>query len=207
MVWVADSFEGFPEVDDTDSEALRLSALDFLAAPLDDVRESFNRLGFERGVEFVPGFFQDTLPSLRGRRWALVRLDADTYEPTRLALDRLYPGLALGGYVVVDDYFAFQGCRQATDEFRIENGITEPIERIDFPGARWRRESEHALQSPPPSHALPRTTRPRPRAERDARIRTQRELELERELHELRARLAETGVRPWLRRRLGRRTR
>jgi O-methyltransferase len=207
-VWVADSFEGFPEVDDADSEAFRLSALDFLAAPLEEVRESFARLGCDRGVEFVPGFFQDTLPGLAGRRWSLIRLDADTYEPTRLALDRLYPGLSVGGYMVVDDYFAFQGCRQAIDQFRSENGITEPLERIDFAGVRWRRESEHSVQAPLPDHARPRTTHPRPPATRDAQVRTERELELERELAALTARLAahdaEVGLRPWLRRKLGR---
>jgi O-methyltransferase len=206
-VCVADSFEGFPEVDEADSEAFRLSALDFLAAPLEEVRESFARLGCERGVEFVPGFFQDSLAGLAGRSWALVRLDADTYEPTRLALDRLYPGLAVGGYLIVDDYFTFQGCHQAIDQFRDENGITEPLERIDFGAARWRRESEHSVQAPLPSHARPRTTRPRPRAGRDAQIRTERELELERELAELRSRLAEAGLRPWLRRKLRQRRR
>jgi hypothetical protein len=179
--------------------------------PLEEVRASFARLGLERGVEFVPGFFQDTLPGLAGRRWSLVRLDADTYEPTRLALDRLYPGLAVGGYVVVDDYYTFQGCHQAIDQFRDENGITEPLERIDFASVRWRRESEHSVQAPMPAHARPRTLRPRPPAARDRVVRTERELALERELAEVRAQLAardaEAGLRPWLRRRLGRRAR
>ena len=205
-VCVADSFEGFPEVDDADVEAFRLSALDFLAVPLDEVRGNFARLGFERGVEFVPGFFQDTLPGLAGRRWSLVRLDSDTYEPTRLALDSLYPDLAVGGYVVVDDYYTFQGCHHAIDQFREENGITDPLERIDFGAVRWRRESAHSVQATVPSHALPRTTQPRARAARDAVIHTERELELERELAELRARLAalEAGTGSWLARKLGR---
>jgi hypothetical protein len=206
-VCVADSFEGFPEVDDADAEAFRLSALGFLAVPLEEVQASFARFGLERGVEFVPGFFQDTLPGLAGRRWALVRLDADTYEPTRLALDHLYPGLAVGGYVVVDDYYTFQGCHQAIDQFREENGITEPLERIDFAAVRWRRESEHTVRAPLPAHARPRTTRPRPPAARDRVVRTEREVALERELAELKARLADAGLGPWLRRKLGRRAR
>ena len=133
-VYVADSFEGFPADDSLD-------AYDFLAAPLEEVQESFARLGLEDGVRFIPGFFEATLPRLADGRWAIVRLDADTYAPTRLALRSLYPGLAPGGYLVLDDYGSFPGCRRAVEEFRAEHGITEPIEKIDPTGVRWRRDS------------------------------------------------------------------
>src|SRR5215216_784729 len=124
-VCVADSFSGFPEDGSTD-----LSAFGFLAVPLEEVRESFARLGCERGVEFVPGYFEDSLRGLADRRWAIVRLDADTYEPTRAALRALYPGLAAGGVLIVDDYGSFEGARRAVDEFRDEHGIEEPLERL-----------------------------------------------------------------------------
>jgi len=138
-VWVADSFQGFHPGDGGDSEALRLSAFDYLAVPVEEVRESFARLGCDRNVRFVPGFFEDTLAGLSGRRWAMVRLDADTYEPTRLGLEHLYPGLVPGGYLIVDDYGSFQGCRQAVDQFRSAHGITEPLEPVDSTCVRWRR--------------------------------------------------------------------
>jgi O-methyltransferase len=204
-VWVADSFQGFPQPDGDDSEAHRVGALDFLAVPQEEVAESFDRLGLREGVRLVPGFFEDTLPGLADRRWSLIRLDADTYEPTRLSLDLLYPSLAVGGYLVLDDYGAFQGCRRAVDQFREENGITEPIERIDFAGARWRRESDAQIRATAP---VPRRERPQ-RAATEPRTRpvpTQREVELERELAGLRDRLAaaeaQIGLRPWLRRRV-----
>ena len=41
-------------------------ACDFLAVALDEVKASFARFGLEEGVTFVPGFFQDTLPTLAG---------------------------------------------------------------------------------------------------------------------------------------------
>lgn len=205
-VWVADSFQGFPQPDSADSEAHRLSAIDFLVAPSEEVSDSFRRLGCDRGVELVEGFFENTLAGLAGRRWALVRLDADTYEPTRLALETLYAGLSVGGYLVIDDYGAFQGCRQAVDQFRAENGITEPIERIGFAGARWRRVSDAPLRmaTGPPAETPPRRAASGPRS---APVPTLRELELEREVIELRERIAaaeaDIGLRPWLRRRLG----
>lgn len=143
-VWVADSFQGFHAGDGADSEAVRLSEFDYLTVPLEEVRDSFARLGCDRNVRFVPGFFEDTLAGLSGRRWSMVRLDADTYEPTRLGLEHLYPGLMPGGYLIVDDYGSFQGCRQAVDQFRDRHGITEPLESVDSTCVRWRRGSAAA---------------------------------------------------------------
>jgi O-methyltransferase len=213
-VWVADSFQGFAAADDG---GVDLSPFDFLAVPLEEVRESFARLGLERGVRFVPGYFEDTLPSLAGRRWALVRLDGDTYEATRHALRCLYPGLAVGGYLIVDDYGSFEGCREAVDEFRAEHGITEPLETVDFTCSRWRRTSEAPIEAPPPA-AAPASAPPVVSGRhRDVDVPTAREVELAGELAALRARLTAAEAeaerlrevpwrrpRAWLRRRIGR---
>ena len=99
--------------------AHRLGAIDFLAVPLEEVRENFARFGCEQGVEFVPGFFEETLPGLAGRRWSIVRLDGDTYEATLTgAASRSTRASAPGGYLIVDDYGALEECRRAVDEFR-----------------------------------------------------------------------------------------
>jgi O-methyltransferase len=204
-VYVADSFQGFPALDAADDHAGRLSAFEFLAVPEQEVRESFARLGLARGVEIVPGFFEQTLAGLTARRWAIVRLDADSYEATRLALDCLYPGLATGGYLIVDDYGSFEGCRQAVDEFRAEHGITEPIETIDYTGARWRRTSDVPITVSPPRTAAPPQAVDRPRR---THVPTVRELELAAQVailqERLRATEAQIGLRAWLRRRVGR---
>jgi len=138
-VWVADSFQGFPPDEQPEDGGLDLRAYEFLTAPLDDVREAFARLGCDQGVEFVPGFFDDSLPALAGRRWAIVRLDADSHDATRQALRCLYDGLEPGGYLIVDDYGSFDGCRRAVDEFRDARGIAEPLEWVDSTCVRWRR--------------------------------------------------------------------
>jgi hypothetical protein len=131
-VWVADSFQGFPRPEGGADHGYDLSAdlagVDFLAVPLEEVKAAFARFGCEQGVEFVPGFFQDTLPGLKGRTWSIIRLDGDTYDSIRVALDSLYAGLARGGYVIVDDYLSLDQCREAVEDFRRERGISEPIE-------------------------------------------------------------------------------
>jgi O-methyltransferase len=190
-VVVADSFQGFPAADELGD----LNAIDFLSVPLEEVRESFARLGLEHGVRFVPGFFEETMPREAGRRWALVRLDADTYDATRAALDALYPGLAVGGYLIVDDYGVMDRaeCRRAVDEFRAEHGIAEPLEEVDWTCVRWRRTDGAPLDIAPSPRPAPARAEAMPRA-RAPHVPTGRELELEREVEALRSR-------PWRRRR------
>jgi O-methyltransferase len=203
-VCVADSFQGFPE--DEAGEPLDLSTYDFLAVPLEEVKANFARFGLEHGVRFVPGFFRDTLPSLGDARWAMVRLDGDTYEATMTTLESLYPGLSPGGHLIVDDYGMLEECGRAVDDFRDRHGITEPLERIDWTGVRWRRESDAAIE-PRRTEAGPAKPAPTPpdRGDRRRDVPTVRELQLEHELAELRERMAAAGRTPERRSKLFRR--
>lgn len=202
-VWVADSFQGFPAPDQSPvqdggdsgyggSLAPFFAAFDYLAAPLDDVQESFARLGYAHGIEFVAGFFEQTLPGLAGgeRRWSVIRLDGDTYDVTLLALRCLYPSLSNGGYLIIDDYLDIDECRQAVDDFRREHSIEEPLEQVDWACARWRRTSERPIE--PYVAPAGETARPRQAMQRPDRhpVSTERELQLEQQLRELNDRLS-----------------
>jgi hypothetical protein len=90
-------------------------------------------------VIFLQGWFRDTLPRLCDERWALIRLDGDLYESIMDGLRNLYPNLAAGGYVVVDDYFSIPACRKAVDDYRREHGIDEPLKTVDPVAVCWRR--------------------------------------------------------------------
>ena len=192
-VWLADSFAGFPEPDAErfpDDGELDLSPHEFLAVGVEEVRSYFSRLGLAEGVRFVPGFFHETMPGLRGGRWSLVRLDGDTYESTWVTLEALYPGLAKGGYLIVDDYGFVPACRRAVDDYRAAHGIDEPLEEVDWNCARWRRESEPAAVDAAAPDPGPPPASPRARKRSgSARVPTERELELERELEEMRQQL------------------
>jgi hypothetical protein len=197
-VWVADSFQGFPAGDAEDFPEDRalddLGPFDFLAVPLEEVADNFARFGCDRGVRFLPGFFEDTMRDTFARRWSIIRIDVDTYETTLLALRSLYPGLSKGGYLIVDDYGALEECRLAVDEFRERNGIAEPLEQVDWTCVRWRRESESQVEAlgdleaeagaskPEPARALARP--------RHSRVPTMHELELEEAIASLRSRVA-----------------
>ncbi|OAA19013.1 O-methyltransferase [Frankia sp. EI5c] len=143
-VWVADSFEGLPPPDparyaaDAGDTHHRNRAL---AISLEEVRDNFRRYGLLDGqVRFLKGWFRDTLPTAPIDRLAVLRLDGDMYESTSDALTSLYPKLSPGGFCIVDDYGAIEGCRAAVDDFRARTGVREEMTRIDWTGVYWRKE-------------------------------------------------------------------
>jgi hypothetical protein len=143
IVFAADSFEGLPPPDETAFPAdvgSRLHTAEVLAVSRNEVARNFDLYGLlDDQVRFLEGWFRDTLPTVRDRTWAVVRLDGDMYESTMDSLTNLYPGLSVGGYLIVDDY-EYEPCKQAVADYRAANAITEPIIPIDWLGAFWRRE-------------------------------------------------------------------
>ncbi len=47
----------------------------------------------------------------------MLHVDCDFYEPVLLTLNTWYPKLSPNGFLQIDDYEEFSGCRKATDEF------------------------------------------------------------------------------------------
>jgi hypothetical protein len=79
-----------------------------------------NTIGYPgEWLHFYKGWFQETLPlhSPKITDIALLRIDADWYASTKVCLDHLYNKVVPGGFVIIDDYGAYEGCRKAVDEF------------------------------------------------------------------------------------------
>lgn len=144
IVWAADSFAGLPEPNASRSPADsgdRHHQASNLAVSLDEVSANFAKYGLlDEQVRFVVGWFQDTLPAAPIDRIAVLRLDGDMYESTKVALESLYPKVTVGGYIVVDDYWNEQlPAKLAVDDFRTAREISDVIHRIDWTGAFWQR--------------------------------------------------------------------
>lgn len=142
-VWVADSFQGLPAPNvrkyPQDQRFVGVETISELAISLDEVKANFARYGLlDDHVQFLKGWFRDTLPTAPIERLALMRLDGDLYESTMDALTNLYDRLSVGGFVIIDD-FDIKACRDAVHDFRQARGITEEIEKIDWTGVYWRR--------------------------------------------------------------------
>lgn len=104
-----------------------------------EVMDNFRRYDLlDDRVQFLPGWFDNTLPAVSRRNWAVIRIDADMYGSTIEALRILYPRLSRGGYLIVDDYGVIESARRAVDDYRAERGISESIEEIDHAGVLWR---------------------------------------------------------------------
>jgi O-methyltransferase len=143
VVWVADSFEGLPPPDaerypqDYGDELHRFADL---AVSVEEVRKNFDRYGLlDAQVNFVKGWFRDSLPLVPIERLALMRLDGDMYESTMDGLINLYPKLQVGGFAIIDDYNAVAGCNKAVDDFRRELRIAADLIPIKGCGAFWRK--------------------------------------------------------------------
>ena len=75
-------------------------------------------------VHFLPGWIPERFPEVADRRFALVHVDVDLYEPTRQALDFFAGRMAPGGVIACDDYGSLlcPGARRACDDFVEERG-------------------------------------------------------------------------------------
>ncbi|MCU7835192.1 MAG: TylF/MycF family methyltransferase [gamma proteobacterium symbiont of Taylorina sp.] len=144
-VFLADSFQGIPAVDlDTyPDDAIhvgsdKMPVLEDNSAS--DVREFFEKMELlDDNVIFLEGWFEDTLPTIATNSIAVLRLDGDIYKSTWEALINLYDKVSSGGFIIIDDYYSWEGCRKAVDDFRSKNGIDEKIIDVDWTCVYWRK--------------------------------------------------------------------
>lgn len=100
------------------------------------VREVLASTGYPRDrFHFVKGPVEETIPAGAPPALALLRLDTDWYESTRHELLHLYPRLADGGVLIIDDYGHWDGSRLAVDEYFARPEV-QPVllNRIDYTG-------------------------------------------------------------------------
>jgi hypothetical protein len=145
-LYLFDTYEGMtpPGPQDRDmagrTAAARLAASGredwvWAIAPLDVVRQGMDSTGYpaER-VHYVVGRVEETVPGRAPDGIAVLRLDTDWYGSTRHELEHLYPRLARGGVLILDDYGHWQGARQATDEYLERTKARLLLTRIDGEG-------------------------------------------------------------------------
>jgi O-methyltransferase len=101
----------------------------------DAVRETLLATGYPAArIHLHRGPVEATLPGRAPDALALLRLDTDWYESTRHELEHLYPRLASGGVLIVDDYGHWEGARRAVDEYFAAHPPPLLLNRIDYTG-------------------------------------------------------------------------
>jgi O-methyltransferase len=150
-LFLFDTFEGLSKPTESDRDYRGASAADLLErtprnrgeiwgyASHEDVQCNMQSTGYPpQRVHFIKGRVEDTIPAQAPNEIAILRLDTDWYESTKHELTHLFPRLAEGGILIIDDSGHWQGARQATDDYF--GGVDgEPgggifLHRIDYSG-------------------------------------------------------------------------
>ncbi len=91
---------------------------DWSVGTLDTVQKTLEQTGYPQDkIHMIEGKVEETIPQNIPDTIALLRLDTDWYESTRHELEHLFPKLVTGGILIVDDYGAWAGSKQAVDEY------------------------------------------------------------------------------------------
>lgn len=150
-VWAADSFCGLPKPNPkvaADAGDMHHSFRE-LAVSLAQVQANFQKYGLlDERVRFLKGWFSETLPNAPIKSLAVLRLDGDMYESTMDALEALYDRVVDGGFIIVDDFGAVQGCQRAILDFRACRGIETQIQPVDGYGVFWRKAANECHRRP-----------------------------------------------------------
>lgn len=130
--YLFDSFEGLPWAEEVDGfAALMYQRNDEAPNYFDNCRVDIGYATEAMAMTaaphtVVPGWFENTLPGfLFDTPIAVLRLDGDWYSSTMTCLVNLYDKVADGGLIIIDDFFAWDGCRKATLEFF--SSVKKPI--------------------------------------------------------------------------------
>jgi len=140
-VFAADSFAGIPLNTSGVNDPVDLWK-DRWVASLDEVGANLDRFGMlDDRIRFVVGEFSESLKHLDGERFALIRLDSDSYDSVGASLDYLYPLVSEGGITIVDDWH-LPGCRSAVMDYRARHGIEDEIEEAHG-NAYWVKQQPY----------------------------------------------------------------
>lgn len=126
-LFIYDTFEGMPEPGDKDHpDALRIynekkdgAYSDWCRAGINIVEDTLRQVteAYDDYCHLIEGKVEDTLEVFGPTNIALCRLDTDWYSSTKIEMEVFYPRVVRGGYIIVDDYSDWPGCKLAVDEY------------------------------------------------------------------------------------------
>lgn len=112
-----DTFEGLPEVSETDVIFDDIKFFKKNQMNQTDVSTVQKYLSNYKNVHIYKGKFPNTSEPIKNSSFSFVHLDVDIYESTLNCLNFFYPRLIIGGIIISHDYAASQGVRKAFQDF------------------------------------------------------------------------------------------
>jgi O-methyltransferase len=117
-----DTFGGMPVAD---SDLDRYAVGSFSDTSLDSVKEL---LAENPEINVHPGIIPNTFSEVYDTPVRFAHIDVDQYESTKDCVEFIFPRLAIGGVMLIDDYGfpACYGAREAVDDY-FENRLEKPL--------------------------------------------------------------------------------
>jgi O-methyltransferase len=131
-----DSFEGLPPPGPQDGQrAARWSEesepewyFNNNSASLEEFQATLGRVHpIAPKIHVHKGWFETTLARFKSPPIGVLRLDGDWYASTLTCLTHLWDQVVENGIVLIDDYYAWQGCRMAVHDFLVQRKLTVAI--------------------------------------------------------------------------------
>jgi len=140
--WLYDTFEGMTEPGEYDvkdkpgAKPLGNNWVGKLAVSVEAVTENMKEVEVWDAdrFRFIKGDVRKTLldESNLPEQIAVLRLDTDLYDSTKIEMEVLYPRLVSGGFLIVDDFGHWAGARKAVIDY-LGKG-SRHLKSIDYTG-------------------------------------------------------------------------
>ena len=154
-IYLYDTYEGMAKPTELDrKQGTETLASDMLAstpmangenvwayASLENVTQMISGLDYPtQNFHLIKGDVLETLEGELPESISLLRLDTDWYESTKKELEELYPLVATGGVVIIDDYGHWSGSKLAVDQFLKDNKLNPLLNYLDYAGRLWVKQ-------------------------------------------------------------------
>jgi len=139
-LWLYDTFEGIPSATPEDGHLAQSHTGEWKGTQ-ERVREALALVGYpERLVQWRRGLFATTMTTEPlPERVALLHVDSDWHDSVLLTLRTFYARVSDGGYVVLDDFAHWAGCRKAFYAWCSETREMPLLERTGRYSVYWQK--------------------------------------------------------------------
>ena len=131
-IWLYDTFEGMPRPAPIDNSVGVLSNRNpiqeydemtargekWCYASLDYVKKNMDKINYNSSkIKYIEGDVMNTLNENYPDKISILRCDTDWYNSSKKELDVLYPLVQIGGFIILDDYYYWNGQHRAGNEW------------------------------------------------------------------------------------------
>ena len=136
-----DTFEGMtqPTANDVDlygNQASHIFEAVKCCSSFEETKVNINKCNYPHIVYHRGDILKTDIDAIP-RSIAILRLDTDWYEGTKFELEHFEKHVSTGGYIIIDDYGHWQGCKKAVNEYYQGKSFNATI--IDYTGIYWRK--------------------------------------------------------------------